>query len=167
VYLASELGARRFRGYDVFSMIPAPGERDDERSQERYEVIRSGRSKGIGGDRYYGYQENLFGRVCETFAAFGYPVDGARVALHRGRFEDTVQFAPGDRVALAHVDCDWYDPVSLCLERTAGVLQPGGVFVLDDYNDYGGARRAVDDFLLAHAGFELLRTRPHAVVRKR
>jgi asparagine synthase (glutamine-hydrolysing) len=166
VYLVSEMGARRFRGYDVFGMIPAPGEHDDDRSKQRYEVIKSGGSKGIGGDPYYGYQDDLFGRVCQTFASFGYPVDGARVALHQGLFEDTVRFAPGDQVALAHVDCDWYDPVRLCLERTADALQPWGFFVLDDYNDYGGARRAVDDFLLANRGFRLVRARPHAVLQK-
>jgi asparagine synthase (glutamine-hydrolysing) len=167
VYLASETGAqRRFHGYDVFAMIPAPGERDDERARLRYEVIRSGRSKGISGDPYYGYQQNLFGRVCETFESFGYPVDGTKVILHRGLFERTVRFAPTDQVALAHVDCDWYDPVRLCLERTAEVLRPGGVLILDDYNDYGGCRRAVDEFLAADPRFELVKTSPHAVLRR-
>jgi O-methyltransferase len=167
VFLASETGGRRrFRGYDVFAMIPAPGERDDDASRRRYEVIKSGRSKGIGGDPYYGYQQNLFGRVCETFESFGYPVDGEKVVLHRGLFEQTVQFAPTDRVALAHVDCDWYDPVKLCLERTADVLRPGGFVVLDDYGDYGGCRKAADEFLAADGRFELVRTSPHAVLRR-
>jgi len=167
VYLASEAdGRRRFRGYDVFAMIPAPGEHDDDTSRSRYEIIRSGRSKGIGGDPYYGYEQNLFGRVCETFESFGYPVDGVKVALHQGLFEQTVRFAASDAVALAHVDCDWYDPVRLCLERTAHVLRPGGFLILDDYNDYGGCKRAVDEFLAAYPGFELVRTRPHAVVRR-
>ena len=168
VYLASEAGERRrFRGYDVFGMIPAPGERDDERALARYELIRSGRSAGIGGDRYYGYEENLFGRVCQTFESFGYPVDGMKIALHRGLFEDTVRFDPGDQIALAHVDCDWYDPVRLCLERTADVLAAGGFIVLDDYNDYGGCRTAVDEFLADRPGFDLVRRLPHAVVRRR
>ena len=167
VYLASETGERRrFRGYDVFGLIPAPGERDDERSRLRYEAIRSGRSKGIEGDPYYGYQANLIGRVCETFESFGYPVDGVKVILHQGLFEQTVRFAPDDQVALAHIDCDWYDPVRLCLERTAACSTLSGLLVLDDYNDYGGCKTAVDEFLAAHPGFELVRTTPHAVVRK-
>jgi O-methyltransferase len=167
VYLVSETGARRhFRGYDVFAMIPAPGERDDDTSKRRYEVIRSGQSKGIGGDPYYGYQQDLFGRVCKTFESFGYPVDGVKVVLHRGLFEQTVRFAPTDQVALAHIDCDWYDPVRLCLERTADVLPRGGFLILDDYNDYGGCRKAADEFLAADPRFELVRTLPHAVLRR-
>ena len=158
--------ATPFRGYDVFGMIPAPGEHDDEPSKQRYEVIRSGRSKGIGGDPYYGYEQNLYSRVCATFESFGYPVDGVKVVLYPGLFEQTVRFEPGDQVALAHIDCDWYDPVRLCLERTADVLHPGGFLILDDYNDYGGCRKAADEFLVADPRFELVRTSPHAVLRR-
>jgi len=75
VYLASEInGSRRFHGYDVFGMIPAPGEQDDEKSKARYNTIRSGHSEGIDGNTYYGYQDNLFDKVCETFESFELPV---------------------------------------------------------------------------------------------
>jgi len=167
IYLASELeDGRRLRGYDVFGMIPPPGERDDEKSKERYEIIRSGRSEGLGGDVYYGYQEDLFGRVCETFRTFGYPVDGSRIVLQAGLFEQTVGFGAEDRLALVHIDCDWHDPVTFCLERTAPVLSHGGMMILDDYNDYGGCRRAADAFIADNPAFELVRTEPHAVIRK-
>lgn len=167
VYLASEIdGDRQFHGYDVFGMIPAPGTEDDERSKERYEIIRSGRSGGLGGNTYYGYQENLFDTVCETFDSLGQPVDGQKIFLHRGLFEDTVQFSAGTRIALAHLDCDWYAPVKHCLEQTGDALSPGGLMILDDYNDYGGCRRATHEFLEARPQFCLERTAPHAVVRR-
>jgi O-methyltransferase len=51
-------------------------------------------------------------------------------------------------------------------ERTADVLPSGGFLILDDYNDYGGCRKAVDEFLAADARFELMRTSPHAVLRR-
>lgn len=36
IYLSSEIDAgRRFHGYDVFGMIPAPGDQDDEKSKAR------------------------------------------------------------------------------------------------------------------------------------
>jgi asparagine synthase (glutamine-hydrolysing) len=167
VYLASELSERHhFHGYDVFGMIPAPGEQDDEKSKARYELIRSGSSEGLGGELYYGYQENLFHRVCETFKSFGMPVDGVKVTLYPGLFENTVRFSPDDRVALAHLDCDWYEPVRVCLERTRDVICRGGFMILDDYNDYGGCRKAADEFLSMHPQFTLVRTLPHAVIRR-
>ena len=81
---------RAFHGYDVFGMIPAPGERDGEKPRARYAEITDGRSKGIGDDRYYGYEPDLYERVGGVFASFGVPVDGVRVSLHKGLFEDTL-----------------------------------------------------------------------------
>ncbi|MGH9424434.1 MAG: TylF/MycF/NovP-related O-methyltransferase, partial [Thermoanaerobaculia bacterium] len=137
---------RAFHGYDVFGMIPPPtSDKDDEKSRARYETIRSGQSRGIGGDPYYGYLGDLHQRVVDNFARFGQPVDNRRIALHKGVFEETLN--PPAPVAFAHVDCDWYDPVRLCLERIVPSLSHGAYVVLDDYNDYGGCRRAVDEFL--------------------
>ncbi|TIP13599.1 MAG: asparagine synthase [Mesorhizobium sp.] len=167
IYIASELdGDRHFHGYDVFGMIPSPTEQDDEKSKARYETIRSGRSKGIGGDTYYGYQGDLFDKVSASFTDFGVPVDGERIVFHKGLFEDTVRFHPKSRIALAHLDCDWHDPVTFCLERTLEVLSPGGLMILDDYNDYGGCRTATDQFLAGRADCRLIRTLPHAVVQR-
>jgi O-methyltransferase len=146
VVIARHLDAgRAFHGYDVFGMIPPPGEADPREVHERYATIRAGGSAGIGGDRYYGYRQDLLEEVRGTLAGFGVPVDGERVHLHRGLFEDTLRL--DGPVAFAHLDCDWYDPVELCLARVYPRLSPGGCMVVDDYYDYGGARRATHEFL--------------------
>lgn len=168
IVLASHLTEERsFHGYDVFGMIPPPSERDDEWAHRRYETIRSGESSGIGGDRYYGYLPNLHDAVVDNFRRFGYEPDGRPVALHEGLFEDTLRFAAGQRVALAHIDCDWHDPVAHCLETIHPHLSPGGVIILDDYNDYGGCRRAADEFLDRHADMELRLASSNAVLYRR
>lgn len=142
---------RNFVGYDVFGLIPPPSERDDHRAHERYAVIASGQSEGIGGDPYYGYEPDLLAKVRGNFAAFGLEVDGRRIRLVPGFFADTLPFAGDGPVAFAHIDCDWYDPVMLCLEHSYRRLSPGGFIILDDYNDYGGCRRATDEFVARHA----------------
>jgi O-methyltransferase len=155
ILLASLMGPdRRFHGYDVFGMIPPPGEHDPAESHERYEVIAAGRSEGIAGDDYYGYVPDLYERVAESFAEFDLTVDGDRVSLHRGPFEDTLHREGA--VALAHIDCDWYDPVRTCLERLLPRLSVGGFIVLDDYFDYGGCRQAVDEVLAAGNGVRMV-----------
>jgi len=45
-------------------------------------------------------------------------------------------------------DVDWYDPVKTCLDRIWPHLIVGGVIILDDYQDWGGCRKATDEFLL-------------------
>lgn len=145
---------RRFAGFDVFAMIPPPtSEKDDAKSKERYEVIAAGRSKGIGGDDYYGYREDLYGDVVATFGRHGLAVDGREVALVKGLFEETWPVHGSQAVAFAHIDCDWYDPVKYCLASVAAQLSPGGVMILDDYNDYGGCKTAADEFIANHPGF--------------
>ena len=138
-----------FHGYDVFGLIPPPGVNDGAKPHERYQIIARGESRGLGGATYYGYEENLFDKVVAAFAKFGVPADDDRVSLHRGLFEDTLDLT-GRTVAFAHLDCDWYDPVKLCLERIYPVLSPGGFVISDDYYTYDGATRAVDEFLAAH-----------------
>jgi O-methyltransferase len=165
IVLASLMGeGRRFHGYDVFGQIPPPSEEDDATAHERYEVIAGGGSEGIDGDRYYGYMEDLREHVERSFWREGLEVDGRRIALHEGLFEDTLRL--DEPVALAHIDADWYDPVRTCLERLHPVLSPGGYLVLDDYNDYGGCRRAADEFLARCDDVAVVESDDHLVLRR-
>lgn len=147
---------RAFHGFDVFGMIPPPStERDDEKSNERYEIIAKGGSVGIGGDTYYGYIDNLYDQVCETFAKYDVPCREGAVMLHKGLFDQTLPQVDLGPVAFAHIDCDWYDPVLYCLETLDPFVSKGGKIILDDYNDYGGCRQATDAFLDAHPNYRL------------
>jgi len=150
ILLASMKGEdRSFHGYDVFGLIPPPGPNDPPEAHARHAEITSGTSAGLGGDVYYGYQDNLLQRVTEAFADFGITV-GEDVRLHRGLFDDTLSV--DGPVALAHVDSDWFDPVDTCLRRIGPHLSPGGRIVLDDYFDYGGCRKAADSYVAEHPG---------------
>jgi O-methyltransferase len=132
------------RVYDIFAMIPAPSERDGADVHQRFEKIARGEATGLGGEPYYGYQENLYQRVCSTFSEFGIEANSNGVYLIKGLVEDTLHV--DGPVFLAHIDVDWYDPVSVCLERIVPRLSTDGFLVLDDYNDWSGCRRAVDDY---------------------
>ena len=157
ILLAHAAGqGRRFFGLDVFAMIPSPSsEKDDSKSKERYETIVSGEATGFGDDLYYGYRDDLYEHVSAQLARFGTPVDGRRINLVKGLFEETLPALDIEQIAFAHIDCDWYDPVRYCLEETARRLTPGGIIVIDDYNDYAGCRTAVDEFLAGHGDFHM------------
>lgn len=157
ILLAQAAGdGRRFFGLDVFAMIPPPtSEKDDAKSKDRYQVIASGQATGFGDDPYYGYRDDLYEHVSTQLARFGRPVDGKQVNLVKGLFEETLPTLDVERIAFAHIDCDWYDPVRYCLRETARRLAPGGVIVIDDYNDYAGCRAAVDEFLARNGDFDM------------
>jgi asparagine synthase (glutamine-hydrolysing) len=144
VMAAAKAPERPLFVYDVFGMIPPPSERDGPDVHARYETIRSGQSTGIGGGTYYGYEEDLLGRVEDNFVRQGYPPSEHSVALVQGLFQDTVR--PEGPVAVAHIDGDWYESVRTCLERIEPHLPVGGVLVIDDYEAWSGCRTAVDEY---------------------
>jgi len=148
--------------YDVFGMIPPPTERDGEDVHRRYETIVEGKAHGMGGDTYYGYRDDLYGEVTESFARLGVPLEPNHVSLVKGLFEDTI--AGDEPVVLAHLDGDWYESTWTCLERLAPRVVPGGRLVIDDYFSWSGCRDAVEDFLRTNSGFRReLHSRLHLV----
>lgn len=158
--------ARHFMGFDLFGQIPPPGPNDPPEAHERHAAIREGRSEGLNGATYYGYEADLYGKVSALMGRFGVAPDGNAIVLVKGLFEDTVPGGLPDAVALAHVDCDWYEPVKLCLAELAPRMGKGAAIVLDDYADWEGCRTAADEFLAANKKFELARTAPNALIRR-
>lgn len=143
--------------YDVFGQIPPPSDKDGPDVEERFAIIASGRSPGIGGDVYYGYESDLLTKVVDNFRAYGLEPAEQDIYFIQGLFEDTLK--PKGPVALAHIDADWYESVRVCLERIAPSLVIGGRLVIDDYDSWSGCHRAVDDFLAINPHF---RTETHA-----
>lgn len=130
--------------YDTFGMIPPPSDQDQEDVHKRYEIIRSGKSKGIGTDTYYGYVDNLKEKVKLNLKRHGLPPDDHNIFLKQGLFQNTMIIK--EKVAFAHIDCDWYDSVMTSLQRIEPKLSKGGILVFDDYFIWSGCRRAVDDY---------------------
>jgi Macrocin-O-methyltransferase (TylF) len=72
-------------------------------------------------------------------------VNNARHAV-KGLFQNTLNVS--GPVAMAHLDGDWYESVMVCLERITPHLVSGGILVIDDYFDWSGCRKAVDEYFL-------------------
>jgi len=126
-------------------MIPPPSIEDSQDVHDRYQIIVEGKSKGIDNDKYYGYVENLYELVQSNFSSFGINCDEQTILLIKGLIQETMTI--NQPVAFAHVDVDWYEPVMTCLTRVFPLLIVGGSIILDDYHDWGGCRKATDEFL--------------------
>jgi Macrocin-O-methyltransferase (TylF) len=152
---------RPFFIYDVFGMIPPPTKEDTQDVHDRYRTIVEGKSTGIGGDKYYGYQENLYDVVQSNLKLFGINCEERSVSLIKGLVQDTMKI--NQPVAFAHVDVDWYEPVMTCMRRIFPNLVLGGSIILDDYHDWGGCRKAVDEYLREVAGQFVLDDSAHSL----
>ncbi len=65
----------------------------------------------------------------------------------KGLFQNTVPGSDIDKIAVLHIDADWYESVKVCLDHFYDRVSTGGVIQFDDYGHWAGARKAVDEFL--------------------
>lgn len=146
---------RRLTVYDAFDMIPPPTDKDGEDVHKRYAKIAAGKSKGIGGETYYGYRADLLGEVTASFERYGAPLESNNVKLVKGYFEDTLRVT--GPVAVAHLDADWYESTMTCLQRIEPHLVTGGRLIIDDYNTWSGCTKAVDEYFARRTGYEFVK----------
>lgn len=141
--------------YDAFDMIPPPTDKDGDDVHKRYAKIAKGKSKGIAGETYYGYRDDLLAEVTASFARYGVAVESSNVTLVKGYFEDTMQVE--EPVALAHLDADWYESTMTCLRQIEPNLVPGGRLVIDDYDMWSGCTKAIDEYFARRDGYEFVK----------
>jgi asparagine synthase (glutamine-hydrolysing) len=165
VMAAAKSAVRPFYVYDAFGMIPPPTDQDDQDAHARYDSIVSGQAVGPQGATYYGYEPDLLAKVRAHFDQCGYPVDQHHISLVKGLYQDALQV--DQPVALAHLDCDWYDSVMICLRRIVPHLAPGGVLVIDDYADWAGCRKAVDEYFAGRRGQYKFRMKSRLHIQRR
>lgn len=154
---------RNFEIYDTFTQIPEPSQRDYSDAISRYDEIVKGKASGISDDLYYGYEENLLEKVKQNFNRFGLDPQEENIHFHKGLFKDTLRI--NQPVAFAHLDSDWYDSVYFSLEQIVPYLVKDGILIIDDYYDWKGAKKAVDDFFVEKDGFVFIEG-PQLVIRK-
>lgn len=118
--------------FDSFEGLPPPGENDGPEERRHY---------------FEGMNKGSIYRVRQIFTGLGLPLD--RVRFVKGWFEETLPHAEVERIALIHIDADWYDSVLTVLERLYDRVSPGGYVVFDDYGYWEGCDRAAHDFLTA------------------
>jgi O-methyltransferase len=127
--------ARKLWLFDSFAGMPPATDRDGEFSHS------------LEG-KYVGSEASTRRLVHQA----GVPRDRFEIVV--GPFEQTFPALRGPKTALLHVDCDFYEPVRLTLEKFVPTMPSGGFVVLNDYGIYRGARAATDEFL-ARSGIDV------------
>ena len=117
---------------DSFEGLPVPGDEDGPEAQE-----------------YVGACCGSVDSVRDVLRRSGVPE--GRVSIVKGWFQETLPALAVERIALLHVDADWYESVRTVLDELYDKVEAGGFVVLDDYGYWKGCRRAVSEFLAAHA----------------
>lgn len=114
--------------FDTFEGIPPPGEGNPDRDV---------------GQEYAGRFRGELHDVQALFRRLGI-LEESR--LIKGLFQETLPASPVGPIAVLHLDCDWYESVTCCLEQCYDRVSRGGIVQIDDYGHWAGARKAVEEF---------------------
>jgi hypothetical protein len=79
-------------------------------------------------------------------ALFSTNYPAGRIHFVEGRVEDTLPAHMPKRLALLRLDTDWYVSTKHELIHLFPIITSGGVLIIDDYGQYRGSRRAVDEY---------------------
>jgi O-methyltransferase len=124
---------RRLWVFDSFEGQPPPSGEDPDYEKARH---------------YTGAWRGSIEEVSELFDRLGL---SNLTVLVKGRFADTLEKSDVRRIAVLHIDADWYESVKICLDKFWDRLAPGGIVQVDDYGEWAGARKAVHQFVAERA----------------
>ena len=119
--------------FDSFRGLPPPSNKDGKQARETY---------------FQGWCQGEPEKVKRIFCRFRLSVQ--HVNIIAGWFDETLQTAGVQTIALLHIDADWYASVKIVLETFYDKVVEGGFVVLDDYWRWPGCREAVTDYLREH-----------------
>lgn len=129
---------KKIVGFDTFGKFPMPNkEKVKGDIESRKEFIKESGEQSIS-------KEKLMEFLKSCGSAEG-------VALIEGDVSETIPTFlsrnPDLKVSLLNVDVDLYKPTLDCLTHLYDRVVTGGVIILDDYNGFPGATKAIDKFI--------------------
>lgn len=136
--------------YDTFAGMPKPEEHDRARGEPdgamtfQYWKKNNGRESdhpnGEGSDWVFCPLD----KVKELLRSTQYPDEYLKFV--KGKVENTVPALMPAQVALLRLDTDYYTSIKHSLQHFYPRMSSGGIVIIDDYNAFVGAKKAVDEF---------------------
>jgi hypothetical protein len=142
--LRNEIGFdRRIWAFDTFAGMTAPTEHDRKAVNEvDVDAKFAELERGEHNEWCYASIED----VRRNFAALA----GANAQLKtvKGPVQETLRDPANlpETIAILRLDTDFYDSTKAEMEILYPRLSPGGVLIIDDYGEWAGARKAVDEY---------------------
>lgn len=128
---------RTFYGYDTFEGMPEPSVYDGEKIVQIYKNFLK------KGERW---TEASLDDVENSIKKLFLSLDDFN--LVKGKVEDTLINKKNlpSKISLLRLDTDFYESTKVELEILYPLLVQKGVLIIDDYGDFIGCRKAVDDY---------------------
>ncbi|MBI2024345.1 class I SAM-dependent methyltransferase [Candidatus Giovannonibacteria bacterium] len=115
--------------FDSFEGLPAPSEIDGQKARKKY---------------YPGLLKTPSTNIQDIFKKLKISSDNVKII--EGWFSETFPKVKIEKIAILHIDADFYEPVKMSLEKFYPSVVPGGIVVLDDFGTWEGCRAAFEEF---------------------
>lgn len=145
---------RKIYLYDTFEGMSSPGQYD----------VKTGGHSGVGKTAEELYKTatpddfiwcySSLDEVKSNIGSLNYPEE--KIFYIKGMIENTIPATIPQKIALLRLDTDFYESTAHELDHLYPLLVRSGVIIIDDYGDWKGARKAVDEYILANGIPQLL-----------
>jgi len=130
--------------FDTFTGMTKPSKFDvgivtEEKASEIFEKEKTG-------DDTSNWIRASIEEVKKTFKKVGY--DEKKLHVIEGKVEETIPKNTPSEISLLRLDTDWYESTKHELIHLFPKLSKGGIIIIDDYDDWEGCRKAVDEYII-------------------
>ncbi len=152
--------SRKLYLYDTFEGMSQPTAEDKNNDGRSAETMYNEISKETGAWCYASIED-----VRSNIISTGYPTEN--IHLIKGKVEETIPANLPPKLSLLRLDTDWYESTKHELTHLYPLLVSKGIMIIDDYGDWQGARKAVDEYFQQNGSVFLHRIDPtgRAVVK--
>ncbi len=144
---------RHIHLFDSFEGIPEPDKSvDGNLAIEQVKSVRGGTSgKLVAVKGFYEKYADGVGTLeinrdlMENIIGY----DSNFLHYHKGWFQNTLPLVADEigEIAILRLDGDWYASTKVCLDNLYDNVVSGGFVIIDDYGEYDGCQKAVDEFM--------------------
>lgn len=128
--------------FDTYQGMTAPTEDDiSKKGVKAEDKFRKRELDNGASDWCFASIEDVRANMLST----GYPENQIRFV--KGKVEDTLPDMAPSEICLLRLDTDWYESTRHELQQLYPRLNEGGFLIIDDYGDWLGARKAVDEYI--------------------
>ena len=133
--------------YDTYDGMVQPDDIDVSFKGEIAGEIFQNMKNEQGGSSWSTASYEFVKQVLDTLE---YPIDN--FIMVKGMVEDSLSAMQNipDKISLLRLDTDWYSSTKKEMDVLFPKLVKGGVLIIDDYGDWQGSRKAVDEYLDNH-----------------
>jgi hypothetical protein len=133
--------------YDTFEGMANPTSQDFSYDKKlASDLLNKDLDKKQDGNNIWCYS-NLE-EVRANLLSLGY--NNEKIHFIKGKVEETIPSILPEKIALLRLDTDWYESTVHELEHLFPLLVKRGILIIDDYGQWMGQKKAVDEYITKH-----------------